>query len=108
MDNKNSNTSQAPEIHGNFVAFLAGKNEGVTTHELDNELAALVREVNETGRSGKLTYTIELSKKNKRGIIVTDDLKVTKPKRQKETSFLFADATGRLLRNDPETVNRLA
>lgn len=88
-------------IQGNFLSFLTSKLEGVTVDELDAELAALVQEVHASGRSGKISYTLEVSKKNRSGIVIVDDLKVTKPKRQKETSFFYCSANGRLLRNDP-------
>jgi hypothetical protein len=97
----NVSKAKAETIEGNFLAFLSSKREGVTIAELDAELAALVAEVYATGRDGKMTYTVEVSKKNRSGVVIIDDLQITKPKRQKETSYFYCAANGRLLRNDP-------
>jgi hypothetical protein len=99
---KNSTTeekNQAPS--GHFIAMLQSKTGGVSIPQLDAELAALVRQVRETGRPGRLTYVIKVSRNAKAGVKVEDEVKVALPKLETGVSFYYTDENGALLRNDP-------
>jgi hypothetical protein len=97
MESNIKNNSPA----GNFIAMMQAKTDGVSLPLLDRELAALVRQVQDTGLAGTLTLKIKISPNSKKGIKVEDDLSVKAPKEKLGSSFFFADASGALLRNDP-------
>lgn len=97
----NNPTTKEPEVSGHFIAMLQSKTGGVTLTSLDAELASLVKQVRESGRPGKLTYTLKVSRNAKAGVKVEDDIKMTPPKPEADVSFFYVADNGALLRNDP-------
>jgi hypothetical protein len=81
--------------------MLQGKTGGVTIPQLDRELAMLVQKVQCAGRAGTLTLKIKVSPNAKRGVRIEDEVSVKEPKMETGVSFFFTDASGTLLRNDP-------
>ncbi|WP_051898625.1 hypothetical protein [Sciscionella sediminilitoris] len=88
---------------GQFLAFLAEHNKGRTARELDAQVMALVAAVCETGRAGKLTYTVSVkpSKAGEAMVEVTDDIKPALPRFDRKTDIWFASNSGELSREHP-------
>ena len=100
---KEPNAEEAPQ--GHFIAMLAAKTGGVTLSEIDEKIAKLVCSVLATGKPGKLTYTIKISRNGGKGVKVEDEVSVKEPKLETGISFFFADENGTLTRNDPRQMN---
>ena len=97
----NETATKQPAVAGNFLALLQGKTGGVTLLDLDYQLADLVRQVQETGRAGTLTYKVKISPNAKRGVRIDDAVDIKAPKADVGTTFFFVGRDGALLRNDP-------
>jgi len=87
---------------GNFIAMLQGKTGGVSLHELDRELAEVVKAVRATGKPGTLTYTLKIKRNAKRGMRIVDDVKTKIPQEDIGESFFYTNEHGALLRNNPD------
>lgn len=96
-----NNSTPAPATAGNFIALLQGKTGGVLLPQLDAELATLVQKVRLAGRAGTLTYKIKVIPNAKMGVRIEDTVDVKEPKQETGVSFFWADASGALLKNDP-------
>lgn len=86
-----------------FSAWLFQQRQGALHAELTVALAELTQAVMDTDKEGTLTLTVKV-KKAGRGIqmIVSDDVKLNKPRPTVDPSFFFFDEdTGGLTRNDP-------
>ena len=101
MNPTNKKHTEMPAPAGNFIALLQGKTGGVMLHDLDEQLAALVRSVQMTRKGGTLTYKVKISPNAKAGVKIDDELSIKEPKAEAGVSFFFADEHGTLLRNDP-------
>ena len=65
------------------------------------QLAALVLAVSESGKSGKLTMTIDLRQATAGALAVTGKVVVKKPAQRPVEALLFATPEGNLLSEDP-------
>lgn len=96
-----SNNNTQSNVESGFLTMLKNKTGGVTLPALDSELAAVVRQVQDTGKKGTLIYKITVSRNARRGVKIVDDLSVKLPKDEPGESFFYADDNGLLCRNDP-------
>lgn len=89
--------------NGAYVWFLANHNKGRSAAELDEALHELVSAVMETGKPGKLTYTISIKPDGnlETMVVVTDEIKSTLPKFNRRGDMWFATEGGELLREHP-------
>lgn len=99
--NDKTKNTESPAPAGNFIALLQGKTGGVMLHDLDEQLAHLVRTVQATRKGGTLTYKVKITPNARAGVKIDDELSVKEPKAEAGVSFFFADEHGTLLRNDP-------
>ncbi len=89
---------------GTFLDTLREIRRGVSLEELSDQLAALVASVRETGRPGKLTYTLVVkpaSKGDTNTLMVQDAIKVAAPVLERATTVFYATTNNELQRNDP-------
>lgn len=88
-----------------FATVLLNMAGGASHLELSDELAALVKAVQETGRAGYLNYRISVKPAGKNlaqsTVILSDKITAKKPEFEREASMFFADDTGKLHRNNP-------
>jgi hypothetical protein len=97
---KTETTKPAPS-GGGFIAMLQQKAGGVALADLDQALADVVARCILSHKKGSLTLKITIKPNAKRGVKVTDELKVDLPKEETSESFFFAGEHGELLKNDP-------
>lgn len=90
-----------------FADWLREQQQGITHDELSEALHDLVGSVRDTGKKGTLTFTVTVAplKENVDVLVVTDDVKVARPKPDRKSSMFYPDAHGNLTRTDP---NQLA
>lgn len=85
-----------------FVAWLEKHKRGEVDTELTHELRTLIDAVQETGKPGRITLTLKVSRKGERQVTVREDIKVSTPAHDRAESIYFVDSqTGNLQRNDP-------
>ncbi len=75
---------------------------GLFIDQATDKMAELVRSVNETGRSGKLTLTITAKKMTRSGAIhIAGEPKLTLPKKEPLETVLFSTEDGELTEDHP-------
>jgi hypothetical protein len=86
-----------------FAAVLQDINNGAVADQLARDVQNLVQAVQELGRKGKLTVTLEVAprKGNAAALNLTARRDLKLPQEEPVESVFFADATGNLLRDDP-------
>ena len=90
-----------------FVDTIREIRGGSSIAELTEQLVELVAAVKETGRAGKLTYTLLLkpaSKGDGNVLMVSDQLKVAKPTLDRAQTVFFVNNDNGLQRNDPRQI----
>jgi hypothetical protein len=90
-----------------FAAFLCQHARGRSERELSTKLRELVEAVEESGRSGSITYTVTVKPEPKaeHAMLVSDSIKVKKPELDRPASIFFADEQYRLVRSDPRQLS---
>jgi hypothetical protein len=85
--------------------LLGSLRDGMTRVELAEAVHELVSAVRDTGKKASLTLKLTVAPatniSNDHTLIVTDDIAVTYPKRDKSSTILFADEDNQLTRRDP-------
>ena len=91
-------------IKADFSATLDEINEGASKFELSQALEKLTKGVRETGKGGKLVYTIKIDPVagTKNQVSVADDIDLKLPKNARFKSLFFASQDNRLCRDDPD------
>lgn len=86
-----------------FAVFLMEHAKGRSHAELSVALRALAVAVAETGKPGKLTYTVTLKPQPKveGAVLVADAIKSSLPEFDRPESIFFTTETGDLTRTDP-------
>jgi hypothetical protein len=85
-----------------FYDFLREHRNGLTHDELADALNSLVAAVSEEGKSGSLTFTVNIRPIDKGdGLEVSADVKVKPPKKTPGTSIFFVTPDNNLVRQDP-------
>lgn len=85
-----------------FYDFLREHRNGVTHDELADALNELVTAVNEEGKAGTLTFTVNIKPMGKSdGLEVSADIKVKPPKKTAGVSIFFSTPDNNLVRQDP-------
>lgn len=98
-------TKAAPDVvKSDFAATLAEVNKGRSPFELSQALDKLVRAVRETGKPGKLVYTLTINPvpKTESQVGVTDDIDIKLPKPNRFQSLFFTTKDNRLSRENPD------
>jgi hypothetical protein len=87
-----------------FADTLREVRGGVVLDELAEQMQALVNAVTESGKSGKLTLTIEVKPFDKvdGAMVLRDTVKLTLPKITSAGTVMFATPEGNLQRNHPK------
>ncbi len=84
-----------------FIQTLGNLQHGYVSEELDQLLTDALQASNDTGKVSKISLTLTI-KPNGRGTYkITDDVKSTLPKFDKEPTVLFTDGEQQLVREDP-------
>ncbi|SEG15935.1 hypothetical protein SAMN05444390_1011525 [Marinobacterium lutimaris] len=86
-----------------FINTLSTMDYGVTANELSDDLAELLRAVQDTGKQGTLTLKLTVKPESlatgQVGIIADTTLKA--PQQPKDKAFMFMTPDGNLQREDP-------
>lgn len=90
-----------PALDSSFVQLLTKLRQGELCHEASDDLEALTKQVQATGKVGTLTIKISVKPTGMGRVTVGDDLTVKMPKAQVPATPLFATESGQLLANDP-------
>ncbi len=106
MSTKTSASAQsAADIPANsFATTLAQLGKGNTLAELSTELNRTVRAVRDTGKRGKLVYTLVIEPVDGTDgaqVVLTDKIKCDTPSPDRKSSLFFTTDTGDLTRRDP-------
>ncbi len=90
-----------------FASFLQEVQNGRTHDELSAEFRDLIVAVTETGKGGKLTFTIDVKpmKGDNEVLVITDTFSTKKPTHDRKTSLFYATPDGNLSKDNP---NQLA
>lgn len=89
-----------------FADWLREQSKGASHDELSDALHSLVESVLDTGRKGTLQYTIMVDPKGAGGaLVVTDQIKLRPPERDRDGSIFWADDDGNLRRQDPKQLS---
>lgn len=89
-----------------FSAFLVAHRKGLFNEELTEQLAQLVKAVQEHKKKGTLTITIDVRPHEANSgklledvVIITDDVVIKPPRAARDASLWFPDEVGNLNRN---------
>ncbi len=95
-------TDDSPEVR-TFAAFLVEHNGSVSHDELTKSLTELVERVEETGRTGTLTYILKLAPAGRMegALKISDDIKVKLPALDRADAIYFVTADHGLSRDNP-------
>lgn len=90
-----------------FADFLREQARGQTHDELSEGLRDLVARVQDTGKKGTLTLTVEIAPMPKGGgeLVVSDSIKLKLPEHERNASIFFADKDNNLRREDPNAIS---
>jgi hypothetical protein len=90
-----------------FLATVGDVRKGRLQDELAQKYQQLVQQVKDTGRAGTITLTLKVAPLGKEGTMhtVTDEVKVTMPKTDRQTLF-FVTEDGDHQLNDPSQPER--
>lgn len=84
-----------------FDTVLSELGRGVVLDTLTEELAAIVLAVSESGKKGKLVLTVTVAP-NGETVVLSGDVKSTRPRAPAPSSLFFTSADGSLHRHDPK------
>jgi translation elongation factor P/translation initiation factor 5A len=87
-----------------FLNTMKDLRDGVVIPEIDEQLKQLVADVRATGKGGKLTITLAVNPLKQGAnhmLSITDDIKVSPPARDRESTILYATEDNELSRRDP-------
>jgi hypothetical protein len=87
-----------------FVNTVAEIREGASMADLDAALTELVAQIRESGRGGKLIYTLEIrpaSKGDVKVLAIQDRVTVKAPNAERGTTFMYPSDDNSLSRRDP-------
>lgn len=92
-----------------FAAFLLEHAKGKSHDELSQALRDLVLAVEETGKSGKITYVVTVKPQERvdGAVIVSDKITCALPELDRPQSLFFATDNGELVRHDPRQLSIL-
>lgn len=95
--------SAAEDRPRDFALFLMEHAKGRSHDDLSAALRAVVLAVSETGKPGKLTYTLTIRpQSNVEGaVLIADAIKTSVPEFDRAESIFFATESGDLTRSDP-------
>lgn len=90
---------------GSFAAFLASTRPKTDT-ELNDELSKLVAAIEETGKGGSITLTLEFKPIDGgvTALMVNDKITVKRPEKNREGSISYVDRDHTLSRRDPSSM----
>lgn len=86
-----------------FADWLRDQSDGNSHAELGDGLHELIARVKDTGKKGRIIYsiTVEMMKDSDRMVVVHDEIKVQLPEFPRKASIFYTDRDGNLVRNDP-------
>jgi hypothetical protein len=85
-----------------FAMLLRDQRDGDCLAEASDKLNELVQNIRERMRPGKMTVTFIFTPAAGATIVtITDEIKVTQPKEEKEATTMFTTEDGTLVRNNP-------
>lgn len=84
-----------------FSSVLSELGRGVVLDTLTDELAAVVLAVVESGKKGKIVLTVAVAP-NGETVILSGEVKSTRPRSPAPNSLFFTSADGSLTRHDPK------
>ena len=84
-----------------IIKLLTDLRQGELCHELSEDLQALAKQVQATGKKGSMTITIAMKPTGMGRVTVSDDYKIKMPKGETPATPMFATEVGQLLVNDP-------
>jgi hypothetical protein len=89
-----------------FAEVLSEVSKGIVADEAATKLAELVTAVQETGKKGSVTVTIQVvpHKGNNETVNVAAAVTAKLPRAETPTSIFYIAANGNLSRNDPNTL----
>jgi|WetSurMetagenome_2_1015567.scaffolds.fasta_scaffold00090_12 hypothetical protein len=85
-----------------FTETLADLAGGEILNDLTEQLAQVVKAVEETGKVGALTLTIKIGTNGEGAMQVQADIKTKEPQPVRGTTILFHNSDGSLTRNNPK------
>lgn len=98
-------TTENKDIDNHFGLILGQIRKGRSLSELSEALRDLVQAVRDTGKKGKLVYTVAVepaAKTDGRVLMVSDDVALKAPESARDASLFFSTDEGRLSRKDPD------
>lgn len=90
----------------NLTEILSQIRGGAALEEAGRDLQELVQAVRDTGKPGKLTFsiTVEPDKTDETVVTLQPDVTLKIPKRAKAKGMFYMDSHGRLTREDPRQI----
>lgn len=86
-----------------FISTVSNLRSGKTQLELSEELSCLVQACRDTGRQGKITFTLTIKpdKGDSGQYFLVDEIKCQKPKFERGQTLFWGTPDGNLQRTDP-------
>ena len=84
-----------------FCQTLGNLQHGYSLQELDQLLTEALQASQDTGKVSKVSVTLTIKPNGAGTYKITDDIKSTLPKFEKEATLLFTDGEQQLVREDP-------
>lgn len=87
-----------------FTRLLCEFREGASQSELSKALETLVGAVRETGRKGKLRYTLTIkpAAHGNEALAIADNIELDAPRQERDQSIFYATTENRLQRDNPK------
>lgn len=105
-DTMTENTLEDAPERRPFAAFLQEQRQGDLASELAERLQEIAQAVIQYEKTGSLTLTIKVAPTKMEGaLFVTDEVKANVPTAQRGGSFMFSDAKGNLMRQNPNQLS---
>ena len=93
------NTEPKPLVM--FSEWLAEYKGGSVDEELTSKLSELVQIIDQRGKKGSITFTLNLGKNGERALELTEKVAVKLPPDSRSSAIFYPDEQGGLFRDDP-------
>jgi len=97
----NQSTEEIKTPSNDFSALLSQFRDGESLHELSDKLSKLVQAVRETGKPGKMTYTLIVKPSGDAVVVTDEEPKLKMPAVQREAAIFFVTEEATLVRHNP-------
>lgn len=90
---------------GTFAQLLDSVRGGMLRHDLDDKVRELVRQVEETGKKGKIALELTINPAGQGRVEIGSQIKTSAPVPTTESALFYITESGELSRRDPRQLS---